>query len=113
LSNWPQAWPQKWTGHSLPSSEWQNQFAPRKRDFSAGPQDLRSFERDRFVQVKCPLPSLRVEALTELSLAVEQSDSHHRNSEVAGRLHLVARHVAESANRFRVMDTGLVQRIDS
>lgn len=46
-------------------------------------------------RVKRPLPALCVEVLAEVSLAVKQPDSNHGNTEVACRLHLVARHVAE------------------
>ena len=43
------------------------------------------------------LPSFRIEVLTEISLTIKQADSDHRNTQVAGRFHLVAGYIAEAA----------------
>src|SRR4029077_19126402 len=47
------------------------------------------------------LPAGAVEALAEISLAVEQADTDERNAKVGGALDVIARQHAESAGIFR------------
>ena len=46
-------------------------------------------------RIECLLAAFRVEVLAKISLAIEQAHSGHRHAQVAGRLHLVARYVAQ------------------
>ncbi len=86
----------------------------RRRDFDPDPRAIRpAHRRDRQLPgvvegIDRLLRSVPVDDLTEIAVLIEQSHADHGHAEIARRLQLIARHVAQPA---RVDRQGLAQHV--